>query len=166
MKICSFLILLILSFTCCRSLIRTVPVNSDGNPGIISLKNVALSVESTICMEVRIKQFYQATSYRDQKGYVHPDQFILASEGYGYLKAVPAFDCNDFYPGCEAVGKSVIGEQWNNEEENQKSSQKLTGIFTPSLNSHNAQKLLLKAVFLNIYSKGLRYWGVCRKSLK
>ena len=112
MKTCSFLILLSLSFTCCRSLIRTVPVNSGGNPGIISLKNVALSVESTICMEVRIQQFYQATSYRDQKGYVHPDQFILASEGYGYLKTVPAFDCNDFYPGCEAEGKSVIGEQW------------------------------------------------------
>ena len=68
MKICSFLILLSLSFTCCRNLIRTVPVNSEGNPGIISLKKVALSVESTICMEIMIQQFYQGTSYRDQKG--------------------------------------------------------------------------------------------------
>ena len=112
MKIGSFLILLSLSFTCCRNLIRTVPVNSEGKPGIISLKNVALSVESTICMEIMIQQFYQGTSHRDQKGYVYPGQFILASEGYGYLKTVPAFDCSDFYPGCEADWKSVIGEQW------------------------------------------------------
>ena len=106
------ILLLSFSFTCCRKVIRTVPVNSHGKPGIISLKNVALSVESTICMEIMIQQFYQDAGYRDQKGYVYPVQSILASEGYGYLKTVPAFDCNDFHPGCEAEWKSVFGEQW------------------------------------------------------
>ena len=64
------------------------------------------------------------------------------------------------------ANKMHSSQRRNNEGENENSSQKLTEIFTPSLISFSAQKLLLKAVFLNIYSKGLRYWEVCRKSLK
>ena len=107
--ICTFLILITLSSTCCRNVIRTVPAVK---PGIISLKNVTLSLESTICMEIMIKQFYQATSARDQKGQAHPRQIIFASEGYGNVYTVPAYDCTDFHPGCEAESKLMIGEQW------------------------------------------------------
>ena len=112
MKTCTCLILLTLSSTCCRNVIRTVPDNSERKPGIISLKNVTLSLESTICMELMIKQFYQATSARDEKGLVYPRQSIFASEGYGNVYTVPAYDCNDFYPSCQEEYKSMIGEQW------------------------------------------------------
>ena len=112
MKICTCLILLTLSSTCCRIVIQTIPDNTERKPGIISLKNVTFSLESTICMELMIKQFYQATSVRDQKGLVYPRQSIFESEEYGNVYTVPAYDCNDFYPSCQEEYKSMIGEQW------------------------------------------------------
>ena len=111
-KICIFLILL----NCCaalgRDVIRTLKATSDRKPGLVSLKNVTLSVESTICLEIMIHQFYQPPIVKDSKGYAHPRQSIFASEGYGNMMTAPAFDCNDYYPGCEAEYKSMFGEQW------------------------------------------------------
>ena len=112
MKLCIFLILLVCSVALSQNVIRTLKVTSDSKPGIVSLKNVTLSVESTICLEVMIQQFYQPTIVKDSKGFSHPGQVIFASEGYGTMMTVPAFDCNDYYPGCEAEYKSMFGEQW------------------------------------------------------
>ena len=112
MKLCIFLILLVCSVVLSQNVIRTLKVTSDSKPGIVSLKNVTLSVESTICLEVMIQQFYQPTIVKDRKGFSHPGQVIFASEGYGKMMTVPAFDCNDYYPGCEAEYKSMFGKQW------------------------------------------------------
>ena len=112
MKLCIFLLLLVCSVALSQNVIRTLKVTSDSKPGIVSLKNVTLSVESTICLEVMIQQFYQPTVVKNSKGFSHPGQVIFASEGYGTMMTVPAFDCNDYYPGCEAEYKSMFGEQW------------------------------------------------------
>ena len=70
-KICIFLILL----NCCaalgRDVIRTLKATSDRKPGLVSLKNVTLSAESTICLEIMIHQFYQPPIVKDSKGYAY-----------------------------------------------------------------------------------------------
>ena len=113
MKIYIFLLLLNSSFTFGRNVIQTTKVNLDVTPGIVSLKNVTLTVESTICMEVLINQFYQSSSVQDNNGITHPTQVIFASEGYGTLMTVPAFDCNEYYPQCEDEFKLMLGDHWD-----------------------------------------------------
>ena len=111
MNVCLFWILLVKSCVS-QNMIRSMKPNLDRRKGIVQLKNITVSEESTICMKVKTFQYYQPLKAPDNKGLAQPLQVIFASEGYGTMMTIPAFDCSEFYSGCEAQIKSLLGTQW------------------------------------------------------